>query len=498
MPEADFLPQGWFKTTISELCILNPKHSKDIDDATEISFIPMASVSDKTGEIIDFKIRKLGEIRKGYTHFSENDVIWAKITPCMENGKAALAKELKNGLACGSTEFYVLRSKGGLTPELLYYYVRQGNFRRDAKMVMGGAVGHQRVPKNFLLNRKFLLPPIQEQKRIINKIEALQAKSTKAKQALDAAKPLLDKLRQSILASAFRGDLTADWRKKNPDVELASVLLERIRVERRKKWEENELVKMRAKGKEPTDDKWKSKYKEPEPADTKGLLGLPDGWLNFSTDQIFYFVTSGSRGWAKYYSEKGDIFIRIGNLDRCSINLDLRNIIFVSPPKGAEGVRTQVQRNDILVSITADIGIISIIPEKFPTAYINQHISLARPVDMINAKYLAWYLSSKEGQTQFQDLKRGATKAGLGLDDIRSVIVPIPSIKEQEKVVEQIEEKYRSIQMIEKKIEQSLRKTENLDQSILVKAFKGGLVSQDPSDEPAALLLERILNGIKK
>ena len=98
--------------------------------------------------------------------------------------------------------------------------------------------------------------------------------------------PLLEKLRQSILAAAFRGDLTKDWRAKNPNVEPASALLARIRTERRAKWEESELAKMKAKGKPPTDDKLKAKYKEPEPVDTTGLPELPEGWCWASLDEL--------------------------------------------------------------------------------------------------------------------------------------------------------------------------------------------------------------------
>ncbi|MBK6463039.1 MAG: hypothetical protein IPF92_18840 [Myxococcales bacterium] len=98
--------------------------------------------------------------------------------------------------------------------------------------------------------------------------------------------PLLEKLRQSILAAAFRGDLTKDWRAKNRDVEPASELLKRIRVERRKKWEEAELAKMTAKGKAPRDDAWKGKYKEPEPVDATGLPELPEGWCWASAEDL--------------------------------------------------------------------------------------------------------------------------------------------------------------------------------------------------------------------
>ena len=120
--------------------------------------------------------------------------------------------------------------------------------------------------------------PANEQRRIVAKLEALQARSRRAREALDAVPPLLEKLRQSILAAAFRGDLTKDWRAKHKDVEPASKLLERIRAERRKKWEETELAKMKAKGKVPTDDKWKAKYTEPRPVDATGLPELPEGW----------------------------------------------------------------------------------------------------------------------------------------------------------------------------------------------------------------------------
>ncbi len=338
----------------------------------------------------------------------------------------------------------------------------------------------------------FKLPPLAEQKKISTKIEDLQSRSSKAHKALEVIPSLLKKFRQSVLSSAFRGDLTADWRTQNPDVEPASKLLERIRKERRKHWEKAELAKMKAKNKTPKDDKWKNKYKEPEPVDTTDLPELPEGWCWAKTDELFSFVTSGSRGWAKYYSSEGDIFLRIGNQERKSINLDLSNIQYVQPPEGTEGTRTQVKKDDILISITADIGIISIVSGKLPQSYINQHIALARPVQIVEAKFLAWYLASIDGQKQLQNLKKGMTKAGLRLDDIRSVIVPLPSINEQKYIVSTIENKLESIEMTSNRLSYCSSQLKLLDQSILAKAFRGELVPQDPDDEPASQLLERI------
>ena len=210
----DNLPHSWLIETIEELCTLNPKHDKELSDDLEVSFVPMATVNEKTGTIpSDTERRKLGEVKKGYTHFADGDVIFAKITPCMENGKSAVAQNLCNGLACGSTEFYALRSYGGVLPNYLHYFLRQQSYYQKASGAMVGVVGQRRVPKDFILNTEIPLPPLNEQRRIVAKIEALKARSQRVKEELEAIPALLDQFRQSVLAAAFRGDLTADWRE---------------------------------------------------------------------------------------------------------------------------------------------------------------------------------------------------------------------------------------------------------------------------------------------
>lgn len=159
------------------------------------------------------------------------------------------------------------------------------------------------------------VPSAAEQRRIIAKLEALQARSRRAREALDAVPPLLEKLRQSILAAAFRGDLTKDWRAKHKDVEPASKLLERIRAERRKKWEEAELAKLKAKGKAPTDDRWKAKYKEPEAVDPTGLPGLPEGWCWASVDEVVVESKIGLVRSASDQGETGTPYIRMQHFD---------------------------------------------------------------------------------------------------------------------------------------------------------------------------------------
>ena len=373
-----FLSNGWSTAKIAEVCDLNPKHGKHLQDNLEISFVPMAAVSDDRGEIENPEIRNLGQVRKGYTHFANGDVIWAKITPCMENGKAALAINLKNGLACGSTEFYVLRPNGSILPKYLYFYVRQKDFRDRAKAKMTSAAGHARVPKDFLLQDKLRIPPLNEQKRIVAKIEELQSHSRRARETLETTPDLLEQLRQSILAAAFRGNLTKKWREQHKgQIEPASELLKRIRIERRKRWEAAELDKLKAKGL--TGDqlgtqftKRRKQYQEPAPVNTTDLPELPEGWCWASWDMITYLITSGSRGWANYYADEGSIFIRAQDINSDELLLD--DIAFVSLPDKAEGLRTLVKQNDLLVTITgANVTKAALVGAQLKEAYVSQH-----------------------------------------------------------------------------------------------------------------------------
>ncbi len=243
---------------------------------------------------------------------------------------------------------------------------------------------------------------------------------------------------------------------------------------------------------QPVEKEWRRVLEQQRKPDIEKLPSLPEGWMWVTSDQLLDFVTSGSRGWAKYYSETGAFFLRIGNLDHDTIDLDLRDLQRVDLPNKAEGMRTRVEENDILISITADVGMVGLVPDDIGEAYINQHIALARPVELVNAKYLAWFLASQPGQKQFKDLQRGATKMGLGLEDIRAINIPLPPVQEQERIVMEIERHLSLAKNQDGLLDRSLNRVRRLRQSILEEAFTGHLVDQNPEDEPASVLLQRI------
>ena len=168
---------------------------------------------------------------------------------------------------------------------------------------------------------------------------------------------------------------------------------------------------------------------------------IPVEWDIAPLGSVAESVTSGSRGWAKYYRKEGALFIRIGNLTREHINLRLDDLVFVQPPESAEGLRTAVQAGDLLISVTADLGIIGVIPKGFVQGYVNQHIALARlrPAD-VSARFVGWFLSSREGRAQFDRLNESGAKAGLNLPTVRSLLFPRPDdVDEQHRIAAAID-----------------------------------------------------------
>ncbi len=159
------LPDQWHLLRLSEVCELNPRQQTTHDG--DVTFVPMAAVDEQMGEIVRPEVREFSEVRRGFTPFVENDVLFAKITPCMQNGKAAIARNLVNGLGFGSTEFHVLRASPVVLPEWLFLLVRRPEFRRAAEAAFTGTAGQQRVPTDFLTHSKIPVPPLSEQRRIV-------------------------------------------------------------------------------------------------------------------------------------------------------------------------------------------------------------------------------------------------------------------------------------------------------------------------------------------
>jgi type I restriction enzyme S subunit len=230
----DEFPGGWATAPLEDIAEINPRHLKDIDDAMAVTFIPMAAISQDSPEFAFTEERPLGAVRKGFTQFAEGDVLFAKITPCMENGKGAIARNLRNGLGCGTTEVHVIRPLGGIDSRYIYRFLSQWSVRRLAMENFTGTAGQLRVPTEFMKQLSLPLAPLAEQERIVASLEDILAKAHTCHERLNNISGLLRRFRQSVLAAACSGRLTSDWRETNIESESGRVLLARIKAKRLK------------------------------------------------------------------------------------------------------------------------------------------------------------------------------------------------------------------------------------------------------------------------
>lgn len=178
---------------------------------------------------------------------------------------------------------------------------------------------------------------------------------------------------------------------------------------------------------------------------------VPEHWSISRFKFNVQFVTSGSRGWAQYFSDDGNLFLRITNLTRDTIGINYDDIQFVSPPTGAEGERTRIEEGDILISITADLGSVAYADSKASGAFVSQHVSLSRPWPSINSRWLSYAVKADSSKEQLHSSGYGGTKTQLSLNDVRNVAVAVPSPEEQERIVGHIDTQLDALMIIEGK-----------------------------------------------
>jgi type I restriction enzyme S subunit len=202
----------WTEQRLGEVFIIKPAKSevkKGLKESDAVSFLPMEDLNVLAYNITAKQERKLKDVVSSYTYFANNDVLLAKITPCFENGKIGIARNLTNGVGFGSSEYIVFRSKGEIVPEYLYYFLSRDKFREKGKKRMTGAVGHKRVAKEFV--EEYIIPYpkiVDEQMSIVCRLEGLSHKIERLKANYQKKLSELDELKKSILQKAFAGELT--------------------------------------------------------------------------------------------------------------------------------------------------------------------------------------------------------------------------------------------------------------------------------------------------
>lgn len=488
------LPDTWVFASISDVADVNSRSFCPLPSAVakSVHFVPMSAVTAEFGGIDVSSKRPLGEVQKGYTSFLADDVLFAKITPCMENGKLAVVPPLQDHIAYGSTEFHVLHAKDQVQPNWLACFLSQSAFRRLARQNMTGSAGQLRVATTWLADALIPVAPAAEQTRIVTKLDELLSDLDAGVAELKAAQKKLAQYRQSVLKAAVEGALTAEWRAKSKPTETGAQLLERILTERRARWEGKQIAKFREQGKTPPKD-WQKKYPEPVQPDITDLPELPEGWVWAGLGQLLAELTSGSRDWAPYYGRGQSIFVMAQNVRPWRPDFSYKQ--YVDPPiDHRDRVRSEIQADDLLTTIVgANTGQVCRVAEAIVSHFVCQSVALMRLVMPAMSEFVNVVLNSEgHGQRQFREMNYGAGRPHLSFDQLESVLVPMPPMREQAQVVSVVADALDMYEQVDAELERLFKQSTAQRQNILRAAFAGQLVPQDPNDEPASALLASI------
>jgi type I restriction enzyme, S subunit len=477
--------RGWAKAPLRD--VIEPRGVKIIPSSRpDLRFIGMEHVEAQTMRILGSV--PATEMKSSGAYFLANDVLYGRLRPYLNK----IAKPDFEGIA--SAEFIVLPDTEHLRSGFLQYRLNARDFVNFASHINAG--DRPRVDFDQIGEFEVELPPALDQTRTVAKIEELISDLDASVAALKRARANLKRYRAAVLKAAVEGKLTAEWRKSNSPSESADKLLERILIARRKKWEETQLAKYAAQGKEPPKG-WKDKYSHPSTPETANLDALPMEWRWVGASQICKSIENGNTPPPhEMFPNAGEIpFIKVynltfdGTLDFGIKPTFIRRTIHEKLLK-----RSRVQPGDVLMNIVGPpLGKVSLVPDAFPEWNTNQAVVIFRASAAILNRFLVLCLLAEDVLHWItSQAKATAGQFNISVAMSRNLPLPLCSLEEQREIVTIAEQHLSLIAESERLIKINLAKAGRLREAILKRAFEGNLVPQDPNDEPASVLLERI------
>lgn len=496
------LPSRWLSVELSEIAQIMRGVTYKREQSSDIpkeGFLPVLRATNITGFSLTFddlvyvpkqNISEAQILRAG-------DVVIASSSGSKEIvGKAGAL--IKAGFIGSFGAFCTgLRPSLHLSQTYFLYYFQTPAYRKSVSELSAGS-NINNLKTGDLATQRFPLPPFKEQTRIVEKLEQLLSELDSGVIELKTAQKKLVQYRQSLLKAAVEGALTADWRQNNKPTETGAQLLERIQTERRARWEAKQLAKFKEQGKAPPRD-WQKKYPEPVQPDTTDLPELPDGWCWASVEQIAsderYSLAIGPFGsnlTVPDYRDSGVPLVFVRNIRSGNYGGD--NTKYITPEKANELKAHSIESGDVLVTKMGEPpGDADVYPENQPPAVITADcIKIRCQLGLMTADFLKAVINSEIGKRQIRPMTQGVAQKKVSLGRFISLTVPLPPLDEQSAIVEMLSDAELEANAQLKAIELSLKQSTAQRQNILRAAFAGQLVPQDPNDEPASVLLERI------
>ena len=389
------IPEGWVWCRLGDISLINPKNN--LNDELDVSFIPMSLISEGFSNVHTSEVKKWKNIKERYTHFCNEDIGIAKITPCFENRKSVIFNNLKNGVGAGTTELYILRNNKTISfNKYLFWVVKTQEFINKGIESFTGAVGQQRVSKDFIENTLIPLPPLAEQHRIVQKIEQLFALVDIIEVNKKALEKLIEQAKSQVLSDAVAGKLT----HQDPNDEPAEELLKRI-----------------------------GKTTAP---DTPYEKMLPKGWAWCRGNQILNPMES-----QKPLGEKFD-YIDISSIDNRQNKItEIKTIAVTEAPSRAS---RKVKFGDTLFSMVRPyLRNIAFVDKKYSNCIASTGFYVCTPNKTLFPKYLFYLMMSDYVVQGLNKYMKGDNSPSINNEDITNFIFPLPPLKEQNRIVQKIE-----------------------------------------------------------
>jgi type I restriction enzyme, S subunit len=444
------IPTGWKSAAIGDLCVVNPRQFEEpINDYDWLSKIPMSAVGTETGVIDPVEVVQYYDVKeRSLSKFQTNDVIFAKITPCMENGKVALAEGLYGGRAVGSTEFYVLRSKGSVEPKYLMYYLLQSSTRKIAERSMTGAVGQRRVPRRYLEALKIPLPSLTEQKLIVAVIEEHLTRVSAGLRMVSSVDKKIISFDESLLGRAVAGELCPQSK------ETSDHLIDKIRA----------LQHERAGG----------RFRKHIAALHVDGYTLPRNWRTVSLADLCYSYGYGTSVKCDYEGS-GVPVLRIPNICDGEINAnDLKFAVDVN-----DSLRELfIDAGDLLFVRTNGsqnlIGRLGVVRKRADMAFASYLIRFRLASDLVASDWIRAVVHSPRWRSLIIGLS--ASSAGqynINSKALASLPIPIPPRSEQEGILSALRKSRAFTDRLQTSVDETEARAANLRTAILSAAFDG-------------------------
>ncbi|NYS60506.1 restriction endonuclease subunit S [Halomonas salicampi] len=437
-------PESWARCSLVDVVVLNPKNDASADQVA--GFVPMALAPTDYHGILQHEEKLWGKIKKSYTNFADGDIIFAKVTPCFENGKAAIVRDMPGGIGAGSSEFYVLRpTSKEISPTLIFATIKSQSFMQQGAESMTGAVGLRRVPRAFVEAFPVALPPAAEQKAIADKLDTLLAQVENTKARLERIPQILKRFRQSVLAAAMSGRLTEEWRSMSELTGWANISLRNL-------------------------------VQNIEAGKNLKCIETPPG------ENEFGIIKISAVTWGTYDEEQ-------------SKTLPEKNLFLES---------RRIKVGDFLISRANTIDLLGnpVIVQKVTKNLMLSDKVLRLNMDDEDKAWVNIFLRSMTGRKEIQDRSTGnqMSMRNIGQKALLEIPIPKPLYEEQTEIVRRVDQLFAHADRIEQQVNNALGRVNNLTQSILAKAFRGELTEQWRKDNPelisgdnsAEALLERI------